>query len=279
MLRQAKEMNYLRTKGNAMGTKASEIFASLEALAPLAFQENYDNCGLQVGFASSEVDKVLVCLDVTEAIIEEAARLGCQLVISHHPLIFKGLKQVSDLSYQQRCIVAALRYGISVYSSHTCLDNAPGGVNGRIADMIGLTGTSFLQQAPSGLSGSGLIGELPEETDADLFFHKLQRLFEVQCLRHSQSDGRKIRRVVLCGGAGAFLLPDAVRAGADCFITGELHYHDYFENRGVLLAELGHYQSEQFTCELIRDTLASAFPGLGVTITAINTNPIRYSLL
>lgn len=272
-------MKYLRIKGNAMGTKASEIFAKLEALAPLSFQENYDNCGLQVGFETADVEKVLVCLDVTEAIIKEADELGCQLVISHHPLIFKGLKQVSDRTYQQRCIVEALRRGISVYSSHTCLDNAPGGVNHRIAEKLGLVGVSFLQPSTSGLFGSGLVGELEEEISADRFFRKLQQTFRVSCLRHSEPRGRIIRRVALCGGAGAFLLPDAVKAGADCFITGELHYHDYFENNGVLLAELGHYQSEQYTCELIRDTVSAAFPDIEVRITSIDTNPIRYSQL
>ncbi len=256
--------------------KLKEVIDALERLAPLRLQDEWDNSGLQVGFPDAEVSRVLVCLDVTEKIVEEAVARGCELIVSHHPLLFKPLRQVSDTTYQQRCVVRALAAGVSIYSAHTSLDNAPGGVNHRIAGLLGLRDLQWLQPREDGAGGTGLVGQLPQpERDAE-FFARIKRLFGVRNLRHSEPDGRKIRRVALCGGAGAFLLREAVRAGADCFLSGEFHYHDYFENGGVLLAELGHYQSEQFTQDLLRDYLLESCPALEVVKTALDTNPIRY---
>ena len=257
--------------------KLREIIAALERLAPLRLQDEWDNSGLQVGFPEAEVSKALVCLDVTEEIVKEAVDNGCNLIVSHHPLIFKALRQVSDATYQQRCVVHALASEISIYSAHTSLDNAPGGVNHRIAGKLGLQQLRWLCPKEGEDAGSGLVGELPApERDTD-FLARVQDTFGVECLLHSAPDGREIRRVALCGGAGAFLMRDAVRAGADCFLSGEFHYHDYFENQGVLLAELGHYQSEQFTQDLLLEYLTASCPGLRVCRTALNTNPIRYA--
>lgn len=256
--------------------KLREIIAALERLAPLRLQDEWDNSGLQVGFPDAEIQRILVCLDVTEDIIEEAVARKCNLIVSHHPLLFKPLRQVSDTTYQQRCVVRALSAGISIYSAHTSLDNAPGGVNHKIASLLGLRELRWLSPQEGVDAGAGLVGELPQpERDAD-FLARVKELFGVQCLQHSALDGRDIRRVALCGGAGAFLLRDAIRAGADCFLSGEFHYHDYFENGGVLLAELGHYQSEQYTQALLQDYLTANCPGLEVVTTALNTNPIQY---
>ena len=256
--------------------KLREIIAALERLAPLRLQDDWDNSGLQVGFPDAEIQRILVCLDVTEDIIEEAVARKCNLIVSHHPLLFKPLRQVSDTTYQQRCVVRALSAGISIYSAHTSLDNAPGGVNHQIASRLGLRELRWLSPQEGVDAGAGLVGELPQpERDAD-FLARVKELFGVQCLQHSALDGRDIRRVALCGGAGAFLLRDAIRAGADIFLCGEFHYHDYFENGGVLLAELGHYQSEQYTQALLQDYLTANCPGLEVVTTALNTNPIQY---
>ena len=253
-----------------------EIIDNLERKAPLLLQDDWDNSGLQVGFPKADVDKVLVCLDVTEAVVDEAAKLGCGMIVSHHPLLFKALSQVSDATYQQRCVVKALAAGIAIYSAHTSLDNAPGGVNHKIAELIGLKDTDWLLPMLDEYGGSGLIGTLAKpERDSD-FLKRIKKVFGVESLRHSECSGRMIKTVALCGGAGAFLMGDAKDKGADCFITGELHYHDYFENDGMLLAELGHFQSEQFTIDLLSDLLSKAFPSLSVLKTSINTNPIRY---
>ena len=256
--------------------KVRDIIEAIERKAPLMLQEEWDNSGLQVGFPETEVDKVLVCLDVTEAIVTEAAEHGCQMIVSHHPLLFKALSQVSDATYQQRCVVKALAAGITIYSAHTSLDNAPGGVNHKIAELIGLQDLDWLIPLLDENGGSGLMGKLPKpERDSD-FLRRIKDIFGVESLRHSECKGREIKTVALCGGAGAFLMQDALRKGADCFITGELHYHDYFENDGMLLAELGHYQSEQYTIDLIAELLKHASPAVEVLKTSINTNPTRY---
>lgn len=255
--------------------KVKDIIEIIERTAPLRFQEEWDNSGLQAGFREDSVDKVLVCLDVTEAVVEEAAANGCQMIISHHPLIIKALNQVSDSTYQQRCVVKALGKGIAIYSAHTSLDNAPEGVNHKIAELIGLQNLRWLQ-ARDEESGSGLIGELSVPEIDSAFLHRIQSVFGVECLRHSECNGREIKTIALCGGAGASLMREAVKQGADCFITGEFHYHDYFENDGMLLAELGHYQSEKFTIDLLAGMLNAGCSSLNVLKTSIDTNPTRY---
>ena len=259
-------------------TKLKEIISLLESVAPRSLQESYDNSGLQVGFPDAEIGRVLVCLDVTEEIVAEAAEKGCSLIVSHHPLIFRALKSISDASYQQRCVVKALAGGIAIYSAHTSLDNAPGGVNYKIASIIGLEDLSFLSPLEGREGGSGVIGSLPEPMSDRDFVRMLADRFGVRCVRHSKLSEKNISKVALCGGAGAFLASDACNAGADCFVSGEFHYHDFFEYPGLTLVELGHYQSEKFTIELLADLLKSSFPALEVLKTEIDTNPIEYSI-
>lgn len=256
--------------------KLREIIAILEQAAPRRLQDDYDNSGLQTGFPEDEIDKILVCLDITEAIVDEAAAKGCNLIVSHHPLIFHPLRQVSDISYQQRCVVKAIRSGIAIYSAHTSLDNAPGGVNHKIAQLLGIENLQWLSAKEGCDAGSGVVGELKAAVRDDVFMDIIKDIFKVECLRHSALEGKMIKKVAICGGAGAFLLRDAIKANADCFVCGEFHYHDYFENKGVLLAELGHYQSEQYTCELIYEILQKGCPDVDCVITEINTNQTRY---
>jgi len=255
--------------------KVKEIVEAIEAKAPLRFQDDWDNCGLQVGCPEAEVKRILVCLDVTEEVMDEALAKGCNMVVSHHPLIFRGLKHVTGESYQERCVIKAVRNDIAVYSAHTSLDNAPGGVNYKIAGMIGLGNLEWLEPAAGGECGSGVVGDLPEAEDAGAFLARLKAAFGVECLQHSAAEGVSVRRVALCGGAGAFLMGKAVAAGADAFVTGELHYHDYFDP-GILLVEMGHYQSEVFTIDLLTDYLRTIFAVGEVLKTETVTNPIRY---
>lgn len=254
----------------------SDAIAALEAFAPLYLQDDYDNSGLQTGFPSQELRGVLVCLDVTEEVVREAASLGCNLIVSHHPLLFRPLRCVSDRTYQQRCVVDALSSGISIYSVHTNLDNARGGVNFKIASLLGLGDVRFLQPKAGVDAGAGVIGLLPSAVRDIDFLKTLSRLFGVRCVRHSVADGAYVHKIALCGGAGAFLMKDAIAAGADCFVTGELHYHDFFDNQGMLLVALGHYQSERFTIGLLQELLSAALPGVEVVATSIDTNAEKY---
>ena len=134
---------------------------AIESVAPLRLQEEYDNSGLQVGLPDAEVRRVLVSLDITEKVVEEAVEKDCQMVVSHHPLIFRALKQLTDSTWQQRCVRLAIRSGIALYSAHTNLDNARGGVNFEIAERLGLRDVDFLQSKPGEDAGSGIVGILP----------------------------------------------------------------------------------------------------------------------
>jgi len=330
----------------------------------------------------AETTGALLCLDVTEAVLDEAIASGCNLIISHHPLIFKGYKSITGKDYVERCILKAIKNDIVIYSAHTNLDNVPGGVNFKIAEKIGLKNVRILDPKESSLIklvtfvpsaqaeevrnalftagcgcignydscsyntegegtfraqegshpfcgtvgelhhetevrietilpeykkgevirallskhpyeepaydlyplhnswaqvGSGIVGEL-EEPESELeFLKRIKRIFEVGCLKHNKLTGRLIQKVSLCGGAGAFLIPQAVRSGADVFITGEIKYHDYFgRETDILLAEIGHYESEQYTKEIFYSIIRDLFPNFALQFSKVNTNPIKY---
>jgi len=256
--------------------KIKEVAAALEQFAPLPLQESYDNAGLQIGLTEDEnASGALLCLDVTEKVLAEAVEKGCNLVVSHHPLIFRPLRRVTGHTMVERCVVLAIQKGISVYSAHTNLDNARGGVNFMMAERLGLQGGRFLQPMKGQDGGSGLIGELPEPVAADVFLKKVAGAFGVEALMHNDWHGSEVRTVALCGGAGDFLLDEAVRQGADAFLTGEMGYHHYFGHEDeILIGVTGHYQSERFTIELLRRILVQSCPGLRTVVTETNTNPI-----
>ena len=258
--------------------KAKQVFDALEQYAPLPLQDSYDNAGLQIGLtAEQEVAGALLCLDVTEAVIDEADRMGCNLIVAHHPLLFRGLKSITGRSYVERCVVKAIQKGIGIYAAHTNLDNAEGGVNYRIAEKIRLVNLSFLEIKPGMTAGSGVIGELSQEMDEVDFLEHVKSLFGIRCMKHNQLRGRKIRRVALCGGAGGSLLSQAIAQGADVFLTGEMRYHDYFGHEGeLLIAEMGHYESEQYTTDIFEEVLNRHLPELRIVKTSLNTNPINY---
>lgn len=259
--------------------KAKQILDALEQYAPLPLQDSFDNAGLQIGLTEEqEVTGALLCLDVTEDVIDEAVRKECNLIVAHHPLLFHGLKSITGKTYVERCVVKAIKNGVGIYAAHTNLDNAQGGVNYRIAEKIGLDNIAFLETKQSLMpSGAGVIGVLPEAEDEEPFLNRLKTLFDIKCLRHNALCGRKIRKVALCGGAGGFLLDNAIKQGADAFLTGEMRYHDYFGHDGdLLIAEMGHYESEQYTMDIFEDMLRRHFPELKIEKTSLNTNPIYY---
>lgn len=360
----------------------SELITALEEWAPLSLQEAYDNCGLQLGDPSMEVLSALVCLDCTEEVVEQAAALGCQLIISHHPVIFKGLKSLSGSGYVERTLRAAIKHNIALYAIHTNLDNVQDGVNGEIAARIGLKKVRVLEPKPDQLRklavyvpvahaerirnvlfeagaghisaydecsfsiqgngtfrplagadphigvigtrhtekeerieviypayregvlvrslreahpyeevayelvsllnthsgiGSGLIGELDEAVLEKEFLALVKKVFGLNVMRHSALLNKPIKRVALCGGSGAFLIKKARALGADAYITGDVKYHEFFDADGrLLVADIGHYGSEQYTMHLIQRKLAQLFPTFAVRLTKIVTDPIYH---
>ena len=259
--------------------KIKEVLNALERFAPLPLQESWDNAGLQVGLTETEVSGALLCLDVNEKIVDEAIQKGCNLIVSHHPLLFRGLKTISDLTDVQRTVVKTIVNGICVISMHTNMDNAKGGVNFKIAEKLGLQDVQFfaLKNVDGIEAGSGVIGTLAEPLVACDFVQAVKNTFDVECAMCNELLHRKIQKVAICGGAGDFLLDEALKAGVDAFITGEMHYHQYFgyEQR-IQICVIGHYQSEQFTSEIFREIIESECPGIKTYIAETSTNPILY---
>ena len=269
--------------------KIYQVVDALEHYAPLPLQEGYDNAGLQVGLTEAvEVSGALLCLDVTEDVVDEAIRKGCNLIVSHHPLIFRKLARISDENYVQRTVRKAIKNDITIVSMHTNMDAAKGGVNFKIAEKLGLRNLRFFggeKEIDGVKGGEGVIGEITDETDtlhadgiaADDLVLMLRERFQAECVQCNQLLRRPIRKVALCGGAGSFLLDAAIASGADAFITGEMHYHEFFgHEQEIQICVIGHYQSEQFTSEIFRSIITEKCPGVKCEISEINTNPIIY---
>ncbi len=360
----------------------SNIVAVLEKLAPPYLKESYDNVGLLLGNPQWVCTGAMVSLDVTKETIQEAIDKQCNLVIAHHPLIFKGRTQINGRHYTDEIIVMAIKHDIAVYAIHTNLDNVLHGVNGKMADLLGLeertilapkndliqklvvyapeanqsaildalfaagageigqysecsfvsqgigsfkpgatakphVGTigirhqeaevkmevvfpAWLQQQvlsamfqyhpyeevayevltlsnPYPLVGSGLIGSLPQPIDATHFLKQIKKIFNTNTIRHTAMLGKPLQKVAVCGGAGDFLIPAAKAMGADVYITADLKYHAFFEAEGkLLLVDIGHFESEQYTIDLLADVLRQNFPNFAVLKTGVTTNPVHY---
>ncbi len=359
-----------------------EFLRYLEEVAPSALQESYDNAGLQVGDPRQPVTSVLVALDVTPAVLEEALATGANLIVAHHPLIFHPLKRITGASWTEQLVASALRHQISVIAVHTNLDNVEIGVNRQIADRLGLRQCTVLQPARGKLRklvtfvpeaqlekvrealfeagagvigrydkcsfnaggygtfrgaagthpfagqpeklhreaevrletifpvwletrvveallnahpyeevaydlyplenhhpgvGAGMAGTLPEPMEESRFLELLKKIFGIPVIRHSPLTGNPVSKVALCGGAGAFLLKEAIASGAGFFLTGDIRYHQFFDAQGkTVLADIGHFESEQFTRQLFCDLLAEKFHTFAVRLSGVNTNPVRY---
>ena len=260
-----------------------QITKALENWAPLSFQEDYDNCGLLVGNANTVCTGVLCSLDCTEAVIDEAIEKNCNLIVSHHPIIFKGIKQFNENSYVARTVLKAIQHQIAIYAIHTNLDNILDGVNKSIADKLNLGNRRILAPKIGFLDsngaeiGSGLIGELPLETDEADFIKWIKEKFNLSVVKHTPFTGKSLKNIVLCGGAGGFLIGTAKAQKADCYITSDLKYHDFFEADGqLLLMDIGHAESEQWVSDLIVAHLTAKFPTFAVLHSLVCTQPITY---
>jgi dinuclear metal center YbgI/SA1388 family protein len=362
--------------------KLSTILSHLESFAPPALQESYDNAGLITGNREMDITGAVICLDSTEAVIDEAIQLGFNLVIAHHPIVFSGIKKLNGKNYVERVLIKAIKNDIAIYAAHTNLDNVKAGVNKEICDRLGLVNTRILSpktgllkklvtyapvaaaeavrvalfaagagsvgnydscsfnipgtgtyrgnedsnpvigkkgemrrepeerielifeafrenavlQAlraahpyeeiawqshtidnPNQEIGSGMIGELPETIDYQQFLSKLKIAFKTGTIRYTQPPERALKKVAVCGGSGSFLLQDAVNQGADAFVTSDFKYHQFFDaDSRILVADIGHFESEQFTMDLFYRFLNGKFPKFALRLTEIPTNPVRY---
>ncbi len=346
-----------------------KIISFLETIAPPVYQESYDNSGLLVGNPTTKVTGVMICLDSTEEVLKDAKRNKCNLVIAHHPIIFKGLKRLNGNSYIERVVIYAIKHDIAIYAIHTNLDNMLyKGVNTKIAEVLGLKNTKILAPkkdikklqtyVPSSYSGvlrtalfkagagqakdakrvsysslgvstnngsqglaeiklevlypaarqgailnalkshhpaddvvyetfeidnsndmvgAGIVGDLNRSLEEKSFLKTVKKKMQTDCIRHTALLYKKVKRVAICGGAGGFLLKNAIREEADAFITADYKYHEFFDADGkILIADIGHYESEQYTIDLLYDIISNNFSNFAVYCTAENTNPVHY---
>ncbi len=262
--------------------KVSEILSYITDVAPLQWQESYDNSGLLIGDGNALVDKALLTIDVTEKVIDEAIDNSFHLIISHHPLIFKGLKNILTDTTMGRIISKAIKNDISIAAMHTNLDNSYLGVNKVLADVIGLTDLKILRPNVCNDSavaqvGSGMIGRLKNEMSECEFLKMIKEKLGVGALRHSELIGENISTVALCGGAGAFLINDAKHYGADAYITADVKYHDFFDaDNELLIVDAGHFETEQYTKQLFADIILKKNPKFAVKISGVKTNSVHY---
>lgn len=362
--------------------KLAEITRFLETIAPLNYQEDYDNAGLIVGQSTDEIHAALVALDCTEQIVDEAIAKNCNLIIAHHPIVFKGLKKFNGKTYVERVVQKAIKHNIALYAIHTNLDHVANGVNAVISNKLGLqktkilapkhgllkklvvfcpnaqanqlrnalfeagagnignysecsfnangTGTfkggdganpyvgeigeqhheeevrietifkvqderkvllAMLENHPyeevaydiypleNALNsvGAGMIGWLPQEIDNMEFLQLIKTNMRAKVIRHTALLPKKIKKVAVCGGSGSFLLKQAIAAGADAFVTADFKYHEFFDaEQHLVICDIGHYESEQFTSNLLIDNIQEKFPNFAIRLTEHNTNPINY---
>jgi dinuclear metal center YbgI/SA1388 family protein len=262
--------------------QVKDVIQYLETIAPLEYQESYDNAGLIVGNRDATVVSVLLCLDSTEAVIDEAIAQGSNLVIAHHPIVFSGLKQFTGKNYIERVIIKAIKNDIAIYAIHTNLDNVyQNGVNKRICDILGLENTQILSAnlalSQVGDIGAGMIGNLPSPMITKDFLLSLKDKMSLNVIKHTKLTAEKITRVAVCGGSGSFLLDQAIAQKADIFITSDYKYHQFFDaNDQIIIADIGHYESEFYTIELLQELIRKKFSNFAAHCTKISTNPVNY---
>jgi len=256
--------------------KAKEIISVIEEFAPRNIQEEWDNSGLMAGDTGREVKSVLLGLDCTPELILEASEIGADMIITHHPLIFKGIKRIGTDTVQERMISSIIKKDIVVYSVHTNIDKVPLGVSSLMADRIELRDTKILMPQQDSDTGLGIVGELTQPMEFDSFMKMVKERFSLKVVKTSKPINSKILKVALCGGSGASLIPAARASGAQIFITGDISYHNYFCEDEFMIMDIGHYESEIDVLELLMSVILKKIPNFAVHISERNNNPIYY---
>lgn len=265
-----------------MITKA-QIINTLEQVAPPRLQEGFDNTGLQCGTLKGGCTGVLLCIDATEDIVEEAVERDCNLIITHHPLLFKPVKRITGEGRVQAALVQAIRSGITIYSCHTSLDNAPGGISHVMAWRLQLNDITVLEDKLDqrlGHVGSGVIGTLPQALTTMQLISMVKDAFGspvVRCSDPKVMEDRMIHRVALCGGAGGFLMDRAIELGAQAFITSDSKFNLFLDCLPfIFLVDIGHYESEECAKEIFYHVIKEKFPNFAVYNSQVERNPINY---
>lgn len=268
--------------------KIKDVIAYLDDRFHPEYQEEYDNAGFLVGDGADDYSGALVALDLTPAVADEAVALGLNLIVTHHPLIFKGVRRITDATETGRTLLRLVRSRVSVYAAHTNLDNMADGVNGILSERLGLLDCRILR--PSGDDaniGAGMVGILPHPEAADAFLQRVKAVLDIPYIRtsHLPMPGNApvfnaqfpVSKVAVCGGSGSQFIADALRAGADAYLTADLKYHDFQLPEGrMLLADIGHYESEQFAKEIIYRAISEKFCNFACRISECQHSVVHY---
>lgn len=259
-----------------MQHKVKDVMAVIEEFAPLALQEKWDNSGLCIGSPEDKVSSVLLGLDCTPELVDEAIACGADMIVTHHPLIFSGLKKISPEDLVGEAVVKAIRAGISVYAAHTSADKVIAGVSGAMAARLGLKDVRILDEDGEG-TGLGVVGNLPEPMTAQDALELVKERFALKVVKSSKPVGCKIERVAMCGGSGGSLIGAARAAGAQLYISGDISYHNFFTPEGFMIMDIGHYESEIEIVDILFSLIKKNFPTFAVRITQnMQSNPIYY---
>ena len=258
-----------------------EIAKIIDNWMPTSIAEDFDNVGLIIGDPESKITSILVTLDTTEEVVEEAINKGCNLIVSYHPVIFNGLKQITNDNYVQKSVIKAVKNNISVYAIHTSLDNHPKGISYLLSDLIGLNNISVLLSKEEKLNkikiGMGSIGELEKPMDEITFFDILKNKLGLKYLRHTNKLNKKISKVSVVVGSGSFAIKDSIESNVHAFITSDLKYHNFFEaDNNAILIDIGHYESEKHIKLFIREFLNEKLPNFTILLSEQNINPVNY---
>ena len=259
-----------------MNYKVKDITAVIEEFAPLSIQEGWDNSGLCVGSPDAPVTSVLLGLDCTPELVDEAIDCGADMIVTHHPLIFSGLKKISPEDQVGLAVIKAIKAGISIYAAHTSADKVISGVSGAMAARLGLTDVTILDEDGDG-TGLGVVGNLPEPLTAEEAVALVKERFNLKAMRTSRPVAGLIDRVAMCGGSGSSLIGAARKSGARLYLSGDISYHHFFTDEDFMIMDIGHYESEIEIVDILFSLLRKNFPTFAVRITQnINSNPIYY---
>lgn len=257
--------------------KVCDIVRLLEEEVPLGWQESYDNAGLAVGNPEAEVERVLVALDATEEVVDEAIRVGAQMVVTHHPIIFRPIKQLAWANRQQRTIAKAIAAGVALYAAHTNLDSAPAeGISHRLASMLGLREVALLEPSPNEGVGIGVVAECVEPMQPEQLLAQIKCTLGVDALRHSPIRCDKVSRVAICSGSGGSLIEAAELAGADLYLSADFKYHDFVDADRMILVDAGHFETEICAIDILFDILSKKLPTFALQKSLCATNPVNY---
>lgn len=251
--------------------KVRDVARIIEGFAPLQEAADWDNTGLCIGSPEAEVRGVLVGFDCTPELIAEAVERGANMVVTHHPLIFRGIKRISPDTFLGSVITEAIKHDIAVYSAHTNADKATEGVNALMAARLALTGC-----VPLSDDGFGLVGNLPRPMGCEEFIAYVKRQFSLKAMRTSKPIDIPIERVAVCSGSGGSLVSDALASGAQAYICGDLTYHQFFAEKDFILLDIGHFESEIDIVDKLFSLLREKNSTFAVLRTREDKNPIYY---